>query len=64
MTQSIPEPISFATVPAGVAALMHWYPDVSRRVFDRLREAQPGYPLICGGGLRGVALARCAPEVA
>lgn len=49
MSQSIHEPIAFATMPAGVAALMRWYPNVPRKTFDALRRERPGYPLIGGG---------------
>jgi len=74
MSQSIREPVSLASacagMPAGVAALMRWYPDVSLRLFERLRASQPGYPLIRGGREAGqdassqLAGAMTAQEVA
>jgi len=49
---------------------MRWYPDVSLRLFERLRASQPGYPLIRGGREAGqdassqLAGAMTAQEVA
>ena len=49
MNASIPIPAAGATMPAGVAAMMRWYPDFPRASIDQLRRALPGYPLLAGG---------------
>lgn len=46
---TVTQPLPPRQMAAARAALMRWYPTMSLRMIDALRQVRPSFPLIAGG---------------